>query len=119
MGAWACLAGKPVFPAAASDECRVLISLPFSVFRGAGGCARSPRPPPAPPLPRSPVLLFSSVLLNTCSLPTLLTRGCCWAGFVSDPGKCWAVCRASQNSLRLPAKDREPDRVRPPWTRRA
>lgn len=42
--------------------------------------------------------------------PALLTWGCCWAGFVFDPvslaGKWRAVCRASQNSPRLPAKDR-------------
>lgn len=63
-------------------------------------------PPPPPP----PSLLFRSGLLSASSLPTLLTWGCCWAGFVFDPvslaGKWRAVCRASRNSPRLPAKDR-------------
>lgn len=80
MGAWACLAGKPVFPAAASDECRVLVSLPFSVFRGAGGCVRSPRPPPAPPLP-GPAVQFGAAqhLLTSHPVDTGLLLG--WVCF--------------------------------------
>lgn len=53
-------------------------------------CPHHPRPPP-PPL----FLLFSSGLFRA-SLPTLLTQGCCWVGFVFDlvslVGKWWVVC---------------------------
>lgn len=57
-----------------------------------------------------PFLLLDLGLFRASSLPTLLTQGCCWARFVFDPvslaGKWRAVCRASRNSPRLPAKDR-------------
>lgn len=68
-----------------------------------------PLPIPGLPLPSLvPAARFGA--LRASSPPTLLTADCCWAGFVFDPvslaGKWQAVCRASQNSPRLPAKDR-------------
>lgn len=64
-----------------------------------------------PLAPAAPVQLFLAGLFR-CLLASphpSLARGCCRAGFVSDPvslaGKWRAVCRASRNSPRLPAND--------------